>query len=231
MSPPRSIARFAGFFYLLVFLTGFPLLSVRKLVVTGDAGATAANILAHQPIFWSGFIAQTLQVICYIAVTALFYRLFKPVSQTLSLAAAFFSLVGCAIQVSASVFYLASLAVLGAPYPSLFPANELRGLMLTFLKLNSVGLTVALIFFGCYCFLIGCLILRSTFLPKIPGVLMIIAGLGWLTFLVPPFAQSLQPWILLPGLIGEGTLTLWLLIVGVNEARWNAQSTTLRRNY
>lgn len=224
MRSPTATARLAGLFYLLTFLTAIPLFSVRKLIVTGDAAATVAAIAAHPALFWAGFAAQMIQLVAYIAVTALFYRLFKPVNETLSLAAAFFSLVGCAVQASAGIFYLASLAVLGRPYSSLFTANELHGLTLTLLKLNNEGFTLALIFFGCYCFLIGCLILGSTFLSRIPGVLMVIAGLGWLTFLVPPFAQGLAPWILLPGVVGEATLTLWLLVSGVNDERWAEQA-------
>ncbi len=224
MRSPTATARLAGLFYLLTFLTAIPLFSVRKLIVAGDAAATAAAIAAHPALFWAGFAAQMIQLVAYIAVTALFYRLFKPVNETLSFAAAFFSLVGCAVQASAGVFYLASLAVLGTSFSSIFTTNELHGLTLTLLKLNNEGFTLALIFFGCYCFLIGCLILRSTFLSRIPGVLMVVAGLGWFTFLVPPFAQALSPRILLPGVIGEATLTLWLLVSGVNDERWAEQA-------
>jgi hypothetical protein len=81
-----------------------------------------------------------------------------------------------------------------------------------------------LVFFGFYCVLIGYLIFESTFLPKFLGALMLFAGLGWLTFLYPPLANSLAPYNLLPGMIGEGVLTLWLVIAGVNEARWKEQA-------
>ena len=81
-----------------------------------------------------------------------------------------------------------------------------------------------LVFFGFYCLLIGYLIFNSTFLPRILGVLMAIAGLGWLTFLWPSFANSLSPYIFVPGLVGEGALTLWLLAVGVNVQRWNKRA-------
>lgn len=82
----------------------------------------------------------------------------------------------------------------------------------------------ALVFFGVYCLLIGYLILRSTFLPSALGVLMIIAGLAWLTFLSRPLAHALSPFIFLPGLIGETSLTVWLLAKGVNVQRWNEQA-------
>jgi len=82
-----------------------------------------------------------------------------------------------------------------------------------------------LIFFGFYCLLIGYLIFRSTFLPRILGVLMAIGGLGWLTFLSPALASHLSPYSLAPGILGEGSLTLWLLVVGVNAQRWKEQAS------
>ena len=77
-----------------------------------------------------------------------------------------------------------------------------------------------LVFFECYCLLIGYLIFRSTFLPRALGALMACSGLGWLTFLSPPLAHYLSPYNLAPGMLGEGALTLWLLAVGVNVPRW-----------
>ena len=96
---PRLKARIAGVFYLLEMLTGgFALFVVGRLVVSGDAAATATNILAHQSLFQLGFAANLLGFACYVAVTGLFYDLFKPVNRSLSLLAAFFSLVGCTIR-------------------------------------------------------------------------------------------------------------------------------------
>jgi hypothetical protein len=80
------------------------------------------------------------------------------------------------------------------------------------------------VFFGFYCLLIGYLILRSTFLPRILGALMMFGGLGWLTFLFPPLARSLSPYNMAPGILGEGLLTLWLLVMGVNTQRWMEQA-------
>jgi len=82
-------------------------------------------------------------------------------------------------------------------------------------------------FFGAYCLLIGYLILRSSFLPAVLGVLMMIGGLGWLTFLSPALAGHLKPFNLLPGVIGETALTVWLLAKGVGVDRWRAQERTL----
>jgi len=82
----------------------------------------------------------------------------------------------------------------------------------------------SLAFFGVYCLLLAYLIYRSTFLPRVLGVLMALAGAGWLTFLFPSFANGLVPYIYIPGMIGEGSLTLWLLAVGLNELRWREQA-------
>ena len=76
--------------------------------------------------------------------------------------------------------------------------------------------------------LIGYLILRSIFLPRILGVLMAIGGLGWLTFLSPQLAHYLSPYNMAPGIVAEGLLTLWLLVIGVNEQRWREQASAQR---
>jgi hypothetical protein len=85
----------------------------------------------------------------------------------------------------------------------------------------------SLVFFGFYCILIGYLILRSTFLPRILGALMVLGGLGWLTFLSPPLASYLAPYNMFPGILGEGVLTLWLLAVGMNDQRWKEQASAV----
>jgi hypothetical protein len=80
------------------------------------------------------------------------------------------------------------------------------------------------VFFGVYCLLIGCLILRSAFLPRFLGVLMVLAGLGWLIFLYPPLAERLFAYIAIVGITAEALLMLWLLVVGVNSEQWREQA-------
>lgn len=219
-------ARLAGAFYLLVFVTGALSLPSSALLVQGDPMATAANIYAHEPLYVSGFAALLLNVVCYVVVTALFYRLFKPASGTVSLVAAFVSIVGCAVQAATCVLYIAPLTYLSdAKYLNAFTPVQLQALAYTTVRLYSQGYEIGLVFFGFYCLLIGGLIVRSRFVPSTLGVLMVIAGLGWLTFLTPQLATAWQPWNLLPGIIGEGALTLWLLLKGVDEQRWQEQAT------
>lgn len=175
---PHPWARIAGVFYLLTFLTGgFAAFVSGKLPVYADAASLTATA-------------------CYIVVTLLFYRLFKPVDSSLSLIAAVFSLLGCILG-ALNVFHVIP-----------FPISSINPLVL----------------FGCYCLLIGYLIFRSTFLPRILGALMAIGGLGWLTFLSSDLANYLSPYNLGPGILGEGALTVWLLIFGVNAQRWQEQA-------
>lgn len=222
---PRFKARIAGVFYLLTFLTGGVAVPSFRLIVDSDAAATASNVLAHEALFRLGFAALLINVAVYIAVTLLFYELFKPVNRSLSLFAAFFSLVGCAIQAVSSVFFLAPLVVLGgAQSLSVFKVEQLQAQALMFFKLYAQAYNIGLVFFGFYCLLIGYLILRSTFLPRVLGVLMAFAGLGWLTFLWPPLANHLSPYNLAAGVLGEGSLTLWLLVMGVKVERWKEQA-------
>jgi hypothetical protein len=227
---PRFKARFAGVFYLLTILTRiFVEIFVRKrLVVSDDATATATNILAHEPLWWWGFAADILAFASYIALTALLYELFKHVNTSLSLVAAFFSLVACVVQAISSLFHLAPLFLLGgAPYLSVFTVEQLQALALVFLKLRAAAYhSIGLVFFGLYCLLVGILILRSTFLPRILGVLMVLAGLSYVLFLSPLLVRSLQPYILIFPAVGQISLTLWLLAVGVNAQRWKEQAST-----
>ena len=191
----RPRARITGVVYLFYFLTAvFGEFFLKGIFVDGDAAATANNILAHQPLFRLGLATGLIATACYIAVTALFYFLFKPVNRSLSLLATFFSLVGCAILAFASLFRVAPLVVLGGgQYLSVFKVEQLRALAFLFLELYGQAVNICFVFFGLYCLLIGYLIFRSAFLPRILGVLMAFAGLGWLTFLSPPLANYLSP--------------------------------------
>ena len=99
-----------------------------------------------------------------------------------------------------------------------------------FLNLNAQAGYISIIFFGLFDIVIGCLFFRSTFLPRILGVLMAIAGLGWLTFLSPPLANQLSPFISILGFIAELLLMLWLLVMGVNVQRWKEQADAAGRS-
>src|SRR5216684_3020898 len=225
---PKAKARITGAFYLLTILTGIfaqGFVSVR-LVVNGDAAATATNILTHSGLFQLGFAVYLIEMACQIAMTALFYDLLKPAGRSVSLLAAFLGFAGCVIKTFSRLFYIAPLFVLGgAHYLSVFSPEQLQALALLFLKVNDHGAAIALVFFGFYALLTGYLILRSTFLPRFLGVLSVLGGLGWLTFLNQPLGYRLFPYIAALGLLGAASLILWLLVFGVNEQRWKEQAS------
>jgi len=173
-------ARITGAVYLLYFLTAIlaQFFVSRGLGVYGDA----VNLIAY------GF---------YVVLTLLFYYMFKPVNKSLSLLAAFFGLMGCAV-----------------------------GVLDLFHRVPSH--ISPLLFFGFYCLLIGYLILRSIFLPRLLGWLLAFAGLGWLMFLSPPIAKYLSLYIEVLGILAEASLMLWLLVRGVNVQRWKEQANAAR---
>jgi hypothetical protein len=173
---PRSKARITGLVYLLYFVTA---ISAEVFVGRGRLVLyDAVNLVAYA---------------FYIAVTVLFYFMFKPVNRGLSLLAALFSLAGC--------------------------ANDVLGLLnLAPSKISS------LVFFGPYCLLLGYLIFRSTFLPRILGVGMALAGVGWLIFL-SPLENRLSTYLKVVGFVAELSLCLWLVVMGVNAQKWEEKAS------
>ena len=222
------IARMGGACWLMCFLTSAFALSVgTKLIVFRDAAATAANLLANEALFRSSTAALLVSGTFYVAATLFIYQVLKPVNRTVSLLAALFSLIGCAIGALSCLFDLVPFVLLkNTQYLTVFTLEQLQALALMFLNLRVQANNIGLVFFGLHCFGVGYLILRSSFLPRIIGALMVLAGLGWLTFLSPQLAHSLAPYNMMPGGIGELTLTLWLLARGVNVQRWNEQAST-----
>lgn len=228
---PRFKARIAGVFWLLCALTGsFALVVIGRFVGSGDGAATVANILANQASYRLGLAANILATVCYVAATLLVYDLLKPVNRNVSLLAAFFSLLGCAGGTVTFFFQLAPLVVLGRiANLSAFTTEQLQAQAQTFLALGSQASNINFVFFGLHCLLVGWLIFQSTFLPRIVGALMMLAGLGWLTLsltsvLALPLGRSLSPYLMAAGGLGEMSLTLWLLVMGVNVQRWNERA-------
>jgi hypothetical protein len=216
--PLHPRAKAIGAVYLLYFMAAFlGAYLVKGLVISGDSAATANNILAHETLYRASIAVDLVANAFYITLTALFYRLFEPVNRGLSLLAAFFSLVGCAVQIFGDVFQVAPLVMLGDnQLLSAFKVEQLQAAALLSIKLHAQSFSIALVFFAVYDLLIGYLIFRSTFLPRILGVLMMVAGVGWLTFLWPPLATSLSSFVMPLGAVAELLLMLWLLVKGVN---------------
>jgi hypothetical protein len=211
------MARITGVVYLLAFLMA----ALFGFITPG----TPTAIVAHEPQLRLGIAVSLIWIALYIALTARFYRLFEPVNRSVALLLTFFSLVGCTIQAFASVFLLAPLVVLeGGHYLRAFTAEELQALAQMFLDFYAQANNIAVIFLGLFDILVGYLIFRSTFLPRILGVLMAIGGLGWLIFLSPPLANHLAIYIDVPGIGAQVALILWLLVFGANVPQWREQA-------
>ncbi len=199
-----------------------------RLIVSTDAAATAANILGHESLFRLGLALSVLAVAFNVARTVVSYVLFRPVGRTVALLMAFFGLVAIALQAGSILFELPVLIVLksGKDFGA-FNVEQLQSLALIFLKWNGQASNLYLAFFGFCCMLAGYAIYKSTFLPRILGVLMVIAGVGYSTYLWPPLANYLYPYNLALG-VGELLLGLWLLVFGVDIERWKERARAAR---
>jgi hypothetical protein len=216
-----------GFCWFMCFLTSiYPMMISGRLIVADDPAATAANLLANETLFRLGTASLLVSTAFYIGATLFVYEVLRPVNRSLSLLAVFFSLVACAVGALSCVFDLVPFILLkGPPYlTAAFTVDQLQALTLMILKVRVQANDIALALFGLHCLGVGYLIFRSTFMPRLIGVLMLIAGICWLTFLVPAVAKSLVPFNMMPGALGEVSLALWLLIKGVNVQRWQEQA-------
>jgi Domain of unknown function (DUF4386) len=229
---PRLKARIAGLLYLIVIAGGlFAEIFVRgRLVVHGDAAATAANILAHPTLYRSGFAVELFYcAFCNVPIAVIFYDLFKVVDRGAALLVVFFSLMGTVIESLSLLGHFAPVILLGGGHAMrVFTPEQLQGWSYFSLQMFDYGFAIALVFFGFYCLSLGYLIFRSTFLPRFIGVLLAIEGPCYLVnsfaqFLAPAFAARVFPF-LMASAVAELLLCLWLLVVGLNVERWKEQA-------
>jgi hypothetical protein len=223
---PNVNARIAGALYLFIIIGGmFAELGVRdRLIVSGDAAATAASILAHQALFRQGFAVELLIAAANIPLGVIYWRLFSPVSRALTTTAVAFMFIASAIQAVFEITHYAPLLLLsGSPSLAGLSAPQIHALAYQALRLQSAGYNIALTFYGFSDIAVGALIFRSGFFPRLIGLLMALAGICYIVNAYSIFLDSpldLFPWIMAPCLIGEGGFTLWLLFAGVDDARW-----------
>lgn len=225
---PQIYARIGGVLYLIIILGGvFAVIFVRgKLIVSGDAMATANNIMASQLMWRIGIAADLIMHVCDIPLMLIIYLLLRPVNRNLALLAVLFNLIQTAVLVANKLNLLQVLLLLGsADYLKALEPQQLYTLAYLPLKLHDYGFGIGLIFFGFVCLVQGYLIFRSGYLPRTIGVLMQIAGLCYLLdsfsmLLAPEFANMLFPAIMLPCLVAELSFCLWLIVKGVNLPKW-----------
>jgi hypothetical protein len=224
MNSIKKTARTAGFWYLLMAITGpIGLLYVpAKLIVPGDATATATNIMASESLFRIGIVSNLLCQLAFIFLVLALYRLLKRVNQHHASLMVALVLVAVPIAFLNMLNPLAALLLLsGASFLTVFEPNQLHALAMVFLNLQEYGTIIVQIFWGLWLFPFGWLIFKSSFFPKILGVLLIMACFGYLvhsfTFLLfPGYEAIVASYAAVPEAIGELSMVLWLLIKGVN---------------
>lgn len=228
---PQIYARIGGVLYLTLILVGiFAVVFVRgKLIVAGDATATANNMIASQLLWRIGIAADLVMHVFDIPIMLIIYILLRPVNKNIALLALLFNLIQTAVLVANKLNLVAALLQLeSVDYLKTVDPYQLQAQMYLSLKLHDIGFGIGLIFFGFTCLVNGYLIFRSGYLPKTIGVLIQIAGLCYLTnsfalLLAPKFAHIIFPIILVPAFIGELSFCLWLIVKGVNVPKWNKQ--------
>jgi hypothetical protein len=229
---PLVYARVAGFLLLIIVVLGpFSLIYVPSaLIVPGDATATADNIRASEWLFRLGIVSDSLIFLIEIVLTVILYVLLRPVSRTLSLVAAFARLAMAVIQgINLLPYFTALLLLSGAAYLTVFEPDQLDALVLLFLNAHGYGVYIWQAFFGLHLFVLGYLIFKSGYFPRILGVLMVFASLGYLldsfgNFLFPNYKEIFGVVVAVTAVFGELPFFLWLLIKGVNVQRYNERA-------
>jgi hypothetical protein len=222
VDPTQRLARITGVLYLSIFVFGFFAVVVQaNIVVPGDAATTADNILASEWLFRLSIISWLIVFLADVAVSIALYVLLKPVNATLSLVAAGFRLVMAAI-LGVNLVNLFNAVIVLADAESLtgFDTDEVNALALFFLDAFDTGVSVGLVFFGIHLFVLGYLLFTSRYVPRILGVLLIAAAFGYVAdsvgnLLLANYPSALTAVMFAPGVIGELSLSLWLLVKGV----------------
>lgn len=224
VNSPRTYARVAGAFYLLIIVCGiFAEAVVRSsIVVAGDAAATAGNLQASGALFRAGFVADVVMLMSDVAVAVLFYVLLKPVSTTLAMMAAVFRLTQAAVVGSSLLLYYSALLLLnGSGYAASFEPQQLHALVLLLFDMHGHGYDLGLLFFGTSTLILGHLAVRSTYFPAVLGYGLMAAALVYLAgsltrFLWPEYLPALLPFYIVP-LLAELAFCLWLLLKGIRD--------------
>lgn len=220
----KSLARIAGFCYLVVIATGlFSEVFVRQIVrVSNDALATASNIQANEMLFRWGFVADLINFVVGIPTVLIIYHFFKKSNKILLQIALALVIIQTAIIAANLLNQITPLLLLSnETYLNIFEQSQLATLSLLSLNIQSQGYSIGLVFFGFYCILIGFVIYKTNAMPRVIGVLYAIAGLCYLInsftmFLSKGFANPIFVYLAIPIFIGELSVCLWLLIKGID---------------
>jgi hypothetical protein len=232
MKSVQRTARFAGILYLIITIAAIfaHFYIPSNIIVPGDAATTANNIISSETLFRVGGVGSELIVLLSeVVLSIVLYVLLKPVNKTLSMLAAVSRLVMTTIHgLNLLNYFFAILLLSGAGYLSAFNTEQLQGLVTLFLEAHSIGFTIGIAFLTLHVFILGYLILKSGYFPKVLGILFIAAGVG---YLVDSFAlllfrgyETTPTVIAIVIAVSEIAFPLWLLIKGVNKKGWEKRS-------
>lgn len=228
----KVLARTAGALYLAIFVI-YPLATMVRstLVVPGDAAATAQNISQSESLFRWGMAGEATIFLIEVVLAAVLYAIFRPVSRSMSLAASLARVSEGVVMAAGNLFtsILSLVAVGGAGYLAVFETEQRDALALFFQNANDYVVLVWGFFFALSLVLTGWLVYRSGFFPKIPGVLLVLAGIGYFaqsygTIVAPGLTDVLSTVVMVLAVPGELVFALWLLIKGIDQDEWHARA-------
>jgi Domain of unknown function (DUF4386) len=232
---PKHAARVAGLLYVTIAVLGmFSIGYVPSVVFTfGDAAANAQSVLAHMGLFRLGLFADMLTILCEVALTAMLFALFKPVSHMLSLMATLARFGMIVVMAVNLVPYMAMLKLVsGAAYAAAIPPNQQQALAMLFLQMHEFGVYGWQIFFGAHLVVLGYLVAASGYFPRALGMLMMVGSFGYSLQAIEKFVlPGNQPlWTAVVGLlalvtIAEVAFALWLLIKGPDAEGWATRAS------
>ena len=230
MDSEKRLARIAGSLYLVVaVLGGFAELYVRsRIVVAGDAAATADNIRASATLFRVGFMSDLVQATFFILTAMALYLLLRHVNELVARAMVVIVAVSVAIIcLNLLNQYMALQIATGEESASVFGAAGSDALTGLFADMHAAGYLIAQMFFGLWLLPLGYLVYRSGFFPRVLGVLLVVGSFGYLVdlfvqFLAPGIAESVEPFVVAPAAVGELSLVVWLLVKGVRVVEHRA---------
>jgi hypothetical protein len=226
---PQRYARTCGVLYAYIIAAGiFAEVFVRsRLVVSGDAAATAVGITNSELLFRIGAAGELLHLLFDVAVAVLLYALLRRVDRDIALLAALMRLASDVVLATASASHFAALRLLsGAAYLTTFQPRQLQSLASLALKLHGDAYAISLVFFGAACLALGTLLYRSKYFPAAFGVAFVLAGACYLVssfahFLSPRTAAALFPALIVPPFLAELSFAMWLIVKGVDLKKWD----------
>ena len=229
MSAPVTYARVAGVLFLVSLVAGGfgEGFAPAQLIVSGDAAATAHNVVASDALFRAGFAGYLVEGMCDAALTVILYVLLRPVDRALALFAVVFRILATATFAFAELFYLVpSLLVGNDSYLSSFTTAQRDSLVLLAFNVYGVGGEMSLAFYGAGSIFLGYLMYRSTYMPRVLGALWVLGGLCFIarTFsfvLAPAYSPAV---LQVPMILAILLLSLWFLVRGVDATKWEARA-------